>query len=1145
MSYTLGLTISYNSIGWALIDKTDQKPKIDMGVRVLQPSVLNIGEGIREQSTHTQRTHVRQMRKIFRNKRLRKQKLLSLLIDHHLCPLSKKDLQSWIETGHFPYNSLSDWLKIDPYALRAKAYIKKIELFELGRILFHISQRRGKCYVARESQKDNRIYFHGKPQMNRVGLKETLEALENDQTLGAYLADIKPAHGEPYEKNDNRIRNRYLDRLMYVDEFHKIYSFQQKFYPELTHSLRVAFGGVEGIENDLKSGVLFFQRPLKPNQTFKRFCPIEPNKKRTPKSHPEYEVFKVLKWINSIRCNGKPLSTSQREAILDIPFRFSQFSFKKIRKSLKLEDQTVQFNYDDTDIISLAYFLVHLSKPQLFGNSFLKQPIDEQIQTWHTLYFFDDYTKLEAHAKQRWNCSDDQAARLIKLQLQQGYGTYSLKAVRNITPFLKQGMRFDEAMFFAGLSVAIGTTWKNFSSEQREFFVSEFSSFFHQKKEKRDWAEEIKQKLKTHFENHHFDEVKFFNYNRHLLYKQKLRLDTGLSADQHIKNKFKPIAHSAIFELRKLVNAIIENYGEVDEIKAYVRPELKASRSSRKKLFAEKKRRAISQHYHLSAVHELGKSPTHLNILKHRLWEEFDRRCPYTSKEINIDQLFTNQVSVVHILPWNRFFNDSDINKALCLSTFKHHISDKTPWEYFSEQPTGTWEQVKIRVLKQLLNVNKFSGIQKFKQFTRSNYSLDAKTHEMTDTHHVSLHIKNILNQVCENVQMTLGHTTHNLREKWYLDRLDNFLHTEPINDQRRHAIDAMVTAVKTPFLLEVLSKWNRYENTARNTSFPSPWPGFKKEIEAVFETVQISFPHPKKIFTATHKTYYNNNEKRIARCSSARGQLHKELFYGKRKAPDELDYSYHIRKPIQQIQTAKHVQKIVDPEIKKRVYAQIDGLGGFVKGKIPKNCLTFIDEKGFTRSKITLPNRRGAEVPVRKVRIREQLGNAIQLHKDVNIFANSRNNHHVLVYENIYGELAQKVITFWTAVHRKKNKEPIWQLPDEGRRIVASLHINDCFLMGLTDEELANWKLLPKKQLYEHLYRVQRISNNFYEFRHVYDAYIYDTAYPNYIRILNFGKRKTGWKTYNPKKVYVDILGNFSDYKPFYKSVKQPQSQS
>ena len=133
----------------------------------------------------------------------------------------------------------------------------------------------------------------------------------------------------------------------------------------------------------------------------------------------------------------------------------------------------------------------------------------------------------------------------------------------------------------------------------------------------------------------------------------------------------------------------------------------------------------------------------------------------------------------------------------------------------------------------------------------------------------------------------------------------------------------------------------------------------------------------------------------------------------------------------------------------------------------------------------------------------------------------------------------------FWTAVQQKKNKEPIWQLPDDGLRMVASLHPNDCFLMGLTPEELANWQLLPKNQLYEHLYRVQRISHRFYEFRHVFDANIYDTAFPNYIRILNFGKRKTGWKTYNPKKVYVDVLGNLSDFKPLYISNKQPQSQS
>jgi len=35
------------------------------------------------------------------------------------------------------------------------------------------------------------------------------------------------------------------------------------------------------------------------------------------------------------------------------------------------------------------------------------------------------------------------------------------------------------------------------------------------------------------------------------------------------------------------------------------------------------------------------------------------------------------------------------------------------------------------------------------------------------------------------------------------------------------------------------------------------------------------------------------------------------------------------------------------------------------------------------------------------------------------------------------------------------------------------------------------------------------------------------DNSFPNYIRVLNFGRRKTGWLTYKPKKVFVDNLVN------------------
>ena len=190
------------------------------------------------------------------------------------------------------------------------------------------------------------------------------------------------------------------------------------------------------------------------------------------------------------------------------------------------------------------------------------------------------------------------------------------------------------------------------------------------------------------------------------------------------------------------------------------------------------------------------------------------------------------------------------------------------------------------------------------------------------------------------------------------------------------------------------------------------------------------------------------------------------------------------------------------------------------------------------------MPNRRGDDVPVNKVRLCESITNVIQIYDGVNKYVNSRNNHHVLIYKDLEGVFQEDLVQFWTAVKRKRNKEPLVQLPEDGQRVITTLQINDYFLMGLSDEDYFNLDELPKRKIMEHLYRVQRISTKFYEFRQVYDADIYDTSFPNYIRVLNFGRRKTGWLTYNPKKVFVDNLGNIQKIKEIW-THKQPQRQS
>ena len=140
----------------------------------------------------------------------------------------------------------------------------------------------------------------------------------------------------------------------------------------------------------------------------------------------------------------------------------------------------------------------------------------------------------------------------------------------------------------------------------------------------------------------------------------------------------------------------------------------------------------------------------------------------------------------------------------------------------------------------------------------------------------------------------------------------------------------------------------------------------------------------------------------------------------------------------------------------------------------------------------------------------------------------NPLNNHHVLIYLNKKQEYCEDVVSFWEVVRRARFKEPIYQLPEEGYQFTTTLKINDVFLLDLEET-----KIILKEEsnsfIAKHLYRIQKLSSKFYEFRLVHDNNLTDTNAPNYIRINNFGHRKTGWHTHNPIKVRLNSIGELS----------------
>jgi CRISPR-associated endonuclease Csn1 len=226
---------------------------------------------------------------------------------------------------------------------------------------------------------------------------------------------------------------------------------------------------------------------------------------------------------------------------------------------------------------------------------------------------------------------------------------------------------------------------------------------------------------------------------------------------------------------------------------------------------------------------------------------------------------------------------------------------------------------------------------------------------------------------------------------------------------------------------------------------------------------------------------------------------------------------------------------------VRKVVLEAIENSGGFKGELVPNHAFFSKNEAGFFIPKVFMPNKMGDPVPVKSVRKRETLSGVVQLKKPYNQYVNLRNNHHVLIYLNKQNKYCEEVVSFWEAIKRFLHGKPIFQLPLDGKEFITSLQINDTFLLDV-DERTFDLKLEPRSFIAKHLYRVQKLSSKFYEFRLVHDNEISSTESPSYIRINDFGHRKTGWQTHNPIKLSMNAIGTLifrDEKKDFMQSLK------
>lgn len=1149
MAKILGLDLGTNSIGWALID--DKLNKIlGVGSRIFPMGVENLGEGEgREMSKNAGRTGARGVRRQFFRRRLRKKVLLKALSENKMCPMLDSDFEDWMKTKQFPSDKLSNWFALNPYELRQKALNEKLSLEEIGRIFYHLIERRGFLSNSRKGGSDDGAIFKGNPKEGKIGITETQESIQ-DKTLGSYLFEIYPKENQPFQDGLERIRNRYTTRKMYVDEFELIWEKQKQFHSILNDDLKQLFGGrkLDGYKED---GILFHQRPLRSQKHLVGNCSFEPTKTKCPISAIPFEQFRVWQWVNTVEYNGKKISQEEKEKIVEFLYANEKPDFKKIKKVIGKESAEFKFNYKDDDKIVGTHTISNLSNKKYFGKKWFEFSDKEQEDIWHVLYFFDSKSNLKEYAIKNWNFTEEQAIAISKFNVKDGYASLSRKAISNILPFLQMGFTYDVAVVLGGIKNVFGADWEKLSDEKRNYLIDNVYGIV-RSKTKGGFIDVIKDILRNDYSVSDNQLRKLYHHSATIDVTELLeKLPVDKDADKEIQSIRNPIVITALFELRKLVNELIDEHGKLDEIKVEMARDLKISKSQRNQIRRDQKRLERENDRVKERLVENNVRITHDNLLLYKLWEECKKTCPYTGKTISVTQLFSGEVQIEHIHPWSRSLNDSFSNKTLCYAEENGKKGNKTPYEFYGNDETN-WSAIKERALKLFSDTKEYpNAYQKFKRFVQQKFDDDFSSRQLNDTRYISKEAKNYLSKICKNVMVSPGQATSNLRQKWGMNNILNDENEKTREDHRHHAVDALVMACTKVFYVQELSKWNRYNRNSELKQFPLPWETFRRDAEIAVEKILISHKRISNDITIRTHTTEKNGIKHKNIGVAARGQLHLETVYGQNKNCNSDEYVYRVDinnlsfSQLTSIVDLNLKEVIVNEIFKKLELSEIEFFNMMnskvknldknrqkkLKEKIDiilKETSFFMPNEGKRYARLNKDEPKHIErvpVPIKKVRIKKVLGKAERVNEKIKQFVDPNKNHHVLIYKDEKGNLKEEVVTFWTVVERKRTGQSAYQLPVDGKEIVTTLHINDMFLLGLNEDEI-NWENPDYEILRDSLYRVQKLTSGDYFFRKHKSSTVTDDDYK---QIRGFGEGKTGWFTFNPIKVKISVSGKIS----------------
>lgn len=693
-----------------------------------------------------------------------------------------------------------------PWSLRAEGLDRRLEDREWAAVLYHLVKHRGF-----QSNRKSEIAADEKVGQMLSGVSANQRRMQEGgwRTVGE-MAALDPGFASN-KRNKGGDYSHTFSRADLENELHMLFDAQRRL--DNPHSNPSFEQSVHRL--------LMARRPTLSGDDLLKMvgrCTFEPDEFRAPKALHTAERFVWLSRLNNLRVGPpgaqRPLDENERRQLMDFPFfgTKTKLTYKQARKLLDLpvherfngldyrrkKDSDDELACEGTTPLFEAKAFHKLRKAyEQAGLDDLWQRDALDADRLDQLAYAQTVFKEDSEAR-AWLTQQGVEPEIIEAVLSVSFEQFlrlSATALRKILPHLAQGLRYDEAVQAAG-----------------------------------------------------------YVHHSQLHQGEKSRFLPPLSKEDFTN----PVVYRSLNQARKLVNAIIREYGSPARVHIELARDLSRPFDERKRIEREQKNyRENKERLVEEFVGEFGHEPRKDQLTKWRLYREQDGKCAYSLNALDIARLFEDGYAEIdHALPYSRSFDDGMNNKVLVLTSANRDKGNRTPFEYLGgADNTEDW-----RRFQAFVSANPKYRKAKRDRLLRKDFSEAAaegfRERHLTDTRYIARSFKNLVEthlQLAEGSQskrcvVVSGQLTAFLRMHWGLNK-------QREAGDLHHALDAAVVAACSHGMVKRLSDYARRNELKQargrftdpatgealdlaalrrlDNAFPLPWPHFRRELEA------------------------------------------------------------------------------------------------------------------------------------------------------------------------------------------------------------------------------------------------------------------------------------------------------------------------